>query len=190
MPGAPTLAVGYTIDPAKLTGASERSADLRPAWIEGVQPIITEFLTQRFATEGAWMTDAPWAPLAPATVELRKRPGHGRGGIGRDLNRMWASFVKSAGSTAAPNGLLLIAPERYERGSSLPYAQWFHAGYMSKTKPVQYEGQDGELHWTFVRRKAPKRIPARPIIPDPLPPALVDQVEAVVSAYVARGVTT
>jgi len=185
----PRLLVTHEVDPSKLVGIKDRLADLRPAWIEDVQPIITDFLTKRFETEGAYMTGAKWAPLAPASKELRARPGHGRGGIGRDTNAMWASFVKSAGSTAAPNGILLIDEERYERGSSLKWAQWFHRGYNSTRKPVLVRDKDGNKKWIFVKRAAAKRIPARPIIPDPLPAELVEQVESALMRYVSGGKT-
>lgn len=183
---APKIVITHRIDPAKLTGIKARADDLRPVWLHTVQPILTEFLLKRFETEGAYL-GTRWAPLAPATVELRKRPGHGRGGIGRDIGRLWASFVKSAGSTAAPNGILKITETSIERGSSLRYAQWFARGYNSKTKPVQYTDKSGNRKWTFVRRAVPKAIPARPIIPDPMPAELVSQVEAALTAYVAGG---
>ena len=184
----PKVAIGHTIDAKKLQGPQDRVSDLRPVWINDVQPLVTEYLTQRFDSQGAHL-GTPWAPHAPATIELRKRPGHGRGGIGRDTNRMWASFVKSAGSSPAPGGVLRIEPTRYERGSSVPHALFFQLGYKSKTKPVQYrDSKSGALKWTFVRRQAPKQIPARPIITDPLPPSLVEAIELSVAAYLSGGV--
>lgn len=182
MPLLSPVVIKQEIDLGLLTSVSDRAGDLRPAWLRDVQPLITDFLTQRFNSEGAYL-GAKWAPLSDATLALRTRPGHGRGGIGRDTNRLWASFVKSAGSAAAPGGTLLIAKDRYERGSSLEYARYFNDGYNSKTKPVFVETKQGP-RWVFVRRKDAKQIPGRPIIPDPLPAQLVEQVELSLRAYV------
>lgn len=172
--------ITHTIDTSKLTGPPERAGHLMPVWLDEVQPLITEYLEARFDTEGTWMGGTAWAPHAPATVELRKRPGHGRGGIGRDVGTMWASFVKSAGAMAAPGGVLHMTDTTYERGSSLPQALWFHRGYKSTHAPARLE--DGT--WVFRRRRVPKQIVGRPIIQDPLPRTIVTLVEEAVARYV------
>lgn len=176
--------IEYAIDTSRLQGIGDRANDLRPVWIRDVQPLVTAFLTEQFDSEGA-AGGAKWAPLSPATLELRKRPGHGRGGIGRDTGVMWASFVKSAGSSPAPGGVLVIEPQRYERGSSVPQALFFNDGTESTTKPVQIEDKSGATRWVFVHRKEPKQIPARQIIPDVLPASLIEAVELSVAAYLS-----
>lgn len=181
MSAIPRIETKLSIDLSKLSGISDRAENLTPVWLDEVQPLVTDFIQRQFATEGAY-GGKKWAPLAPATVALRQRPGHGRGGIGRDTNRLWASLVKSGGSSASVGGLLVIGPQTYERGSSLPYAQWFAGGYTSKTRPV-YTGQK----WIFLRRAEPKKIPARPIFPDPLPAELVTNITDAVRRYIVGG---
>lgn len=181
---APRLHAHIEIDTSRLRGVSDRATDLRKAWMFGVQPIVTEFLQRRFQTEGAYLGEK-WAALAPATVALRSQSGRGRGGIGRDTNRLWASLVKSAGASAAPEGVLDIGPTTYERGTTVPYARFFAGGYTSKTVPVQTA-----KGWRFVRRKPEnfKHVPARPIFPDPMPKQLTESVEAVLKRYIVGGV--
>lgn len=176
------------LDRSKLTEAGERATNLVPFWVRDVQPLVTDFLTRRFDSEGAYQ-GAKWTPHAPATTALRSQPGRGRGGIGRDLGTLWASLVKSAGSTAAPNGLLVLSPTEYVRGTTVRHAQWFAGGYLSKTKPRLGVGPDGRPKWYFVRRKEPVQIPARPIFPDPVPGPLVSAVETALTRYLTGGST-
>lgn len=183
-PPLPRLAA--TVDLSRLAGVSAKARDLRPVWLDDVQPLVTAYLTQRFASEGAHL-GAKWAPHAPVTTVLRARPGHGRGGIGRDTGVLWASLVKSAGATAAPGGFLVIDPLRYERGTTVRYAQFFAGGFKSTHAPVF---NAATRTWRFVRRPAPKAIPARPIWTDPLPPALVGQIKEAVASYLASGRTS
>lgn len=175
----PKAVIKYEIDLTGLEQVGDRADDLRPVWLRDIQPLVTDFLSQRFDSEGAF-EGAKWADLAPVTIELRKRPGHGRGGIGRDTGRMWASWVKSAGSAPAPGGVLVIEKNRYERGSTLPQSLWFTQGIDSTHVPLQTK-----KGWVFVRRKVTKRTPARPILPDPLPLSLLEQVNLSIEAYVS-----
>lgn len=159
---SPNIRLHAHIDLTKLEGVRDRSADLTPVWLADVQPWVTALLHRRFDTVGAYL-GAKWAPLAPRTIAARLRPGRGRGDIGRDTNRMWASLVKSAGSTAAPGGLLRIAPQQYERGTAVSYARYFAGGT--------------------------RRQPPRPIFPSPLPAELISRVEGAVRRYLATGKT-
>lgn len=148
------------IDLSKLTTVSDRVENLTPAFVTGVQNEVTDFLTKKFDSEGAYLGEK-WAVHAPDTIAERRRPGRGRGGIGRDTNRMWASFVKSAGSTPAPDGILFITKTSYERGSTLSRSSWFSHGTLKQ--------------------------PPRPIFPDPLPEELVNRITGVVERYVTTG---
>lgn len=180
----PLARLGATIDLSRLTGLAGKATDLRPVWLDDVQPLVTDYLTKRFASEGAHL-GTKWAPHAPVTTLLRQRPGHGRGGIGRDVGTLWASFVKSAGATPAPGGFLVVEPLRYERGSTVKHALFFAGGFQSTHMP-RYNA--ATKSWTFVRRKAKKAVPARPIWTDPLPPAIVGPIEAAVARHLtARG---
>lgn len=169
------------VDLSRLGGLSAKARDLRPVWLDAVQPLVTAYLTQRFASEGAHL-GTKWAPHAPVTTVLRQRPGHGRGGIGRDTGVLWASLVKSAGATAAPGGFLVIDPLRYERGTTVRYARFFAGGFTSTTVP---RFDKATRTWRFVRRAAPKAVPARPIWTDPLPPALLGAIKEAVVSYLA-----
>lgn len=183
MSAIPRVEAKLSIDLSPLTALGGRASNLTPVWVDDVQPIVTDFLLQRFASEGAY-GGAKWAPHAPVTKELRKGAGRGRGGIGRDTNRLWASLVKSAGTSAAPGGLLAITPTRYERGSALPYAAPFAGGYNSTHRPVRGKGKDGKPGWVFLRRASPKHIAGRPIFPDPVPPEFITQVATAVRRYI------
>lgn len=146
------------MDVSEFTQMSARLANLGPAFAGPVDTLMTSFLAVQFKTEGAAGGER-WASLAPRTLEARKRPGHGRGGIGRDTNRLWASLVKSP----SPEGWVRVTPTTYSRGTNVPYAQFFS------------EGTRGGLQ------------PARPISPSPLPPWLVDSISAAVNRYIIHG---
>lgn len=161
---------------ARLRTVLRATKDLRPVLGGPINSSVDQLFRRQFNSEGAF-GGQKWAPLRPVTKLLRQRPGHGRGGIGRDTNRMWASLTKFG---VGPDAIKILTPSSLERGTSLPYARWFSQGYISKTKPVL--GSGGRL--AFIRRRAPKRIPPRPLVPDPTPRSLTKAWETLIARFV------
>lgn len=144
----------------KLVGIESRAKDQRPAFAGPVHQEITEFLRKQFLTEGG-EGGLKWADLAPATKANRRRPGHGKGGIGVDTARMWTSLVGGTADSPPPEGYLVITEHSYSRGSTVPYSKWFHSGRVGQ--------------------------PARPIFPHPLPDSLQRKLAAILEKYIATG---
>lgn len=135
--------------------------NLTPVLAGPVNASVNDLLVEQFKTEGA-VGGKKWAPLAPVTVRLRKRRGHGRGGILRDTNPLWASLTKLG---LGPDAVKRVTNSTLERGTTVPYARWHQTGYMSKTFVIL--DALGEPIPLF--RPIPKKIPARPPVPDPVP---------------------
>jgi hypothetical protein len=104
-----------------LTDLDLKTADLRPVFANTVDPSLTQFFLRQFATEGK-AGGEPWPGLKPRTLQARKRPGHGRGGILRDTGRLWAGYTKSGG----PGSVREIGRQSYVRGVSVAYAQYHY----------------------------------------------------------------
>ncbi len=117
--------------------------DLRPYWRQ-IDKHVSSLFRRQFATQGAMLT-TPWRPLQDSTLRARQRPGHGRGGILRDTNRLWGPLTKGRG----PEAIRSIERLRYERGTSVPYAIYHQFGVYD---------QSGTLI-----------MPQRKIIPDAFP---------------------
>lgn len=100
-----------------IEGIRGRVRDATPAF-RLIDKHVTTVFQRQFATEGRF-GGKPWAQLKRRTVKQRQKPGRGRGGILRDTNRLWASLTKGGN---VPEGLLVIEPLRYVRGSQVPYA--------------------------------------------------------------------
>lgn len=161
-----------------LTFAQRAAADLTDVMGGDVNQIVDEYLTEQFATEGK-AGSTPWAPHSPVTRALRQRRGHGRGGIGRDTNRMWASLTKLG---LGPDAVKDVTPDGLVRGTKVPYARFFAGGWKSVTVPIV--GPTGEIA-TIVRRKVPRQIEARPIAPaDGLPSPYVTRIEQAIADFI------
>ncbi len=129
---------------AFLKKARKRGLDLRPVLRGGIDKSVSHFFKSQFDSAGG-RGGSPWAPLSAATRKSRLRPGGNRGGLSRplwDVGRLRASLVK-----VGPESHRVIERQRYERGTTVPSAQYHQTGT--------------------------RRMPARQIVPDPLPSALV-----------------
>lgn len=157
-----------TVDLSGLDALQRRTDDLRPLFAGSIDRSVTKLFERQFASEGAW-GGVKWAQHRALTRTLRARPGHGRGGILRDTNRLWASFVKSGG----PESVRRITASEYVRGSSVPYARAHQRGF-----PAVVFG-----------RRTGRRVPARPIVPNPVPREVVATWERLVRDYVLTGKT-
>lgn len=155
-----------------ITALRVNARDLSPVFHDVVDPSVTDFFEKRFATEGAHGGQR-WQKLAPLTVKLRRRAGHGRGGILRDTGALWSSFIKGSG----PLAVRRVTATEYERGSRVAYAAAHQVGWTSKTV------------FGRARRGGARKIPARPIVPARLPVPLVRSWEgAIVRHILYRGI--
>lgn len=158
------------------------AADLRPVLAGPINKSVDTLFIRRFETEGSY-GGVRWRALAPASLRLRQLPGHGRGGIGRDTNRMWASLTKGGNGPEAikeVTPLSLLRGTNVRTGKGFPYAIAFSGGYLSKTFVVF----DKMGHPVPLFRKKPKRIPARPIVPDQIPSELLRSWERMITDFV------
>lgn len=115
------------------------TGDLRP-WFKGsLDKGVTSFLRRQFDTLGTF-GGTPWAPLKPSTMRSRLRSGGNRGGIGHPL---WdfGDLRRSLLTPGSRGFLRTITAKSYQRGTSIPYAQYHQEGT--------------------------QRFPARVLIPDP-----------------------
>jgi morphogenesis family protein len=143
---------------AMLSDVERRTVDLRRVFMGEIDSSVTEFFEQQFLTEGA-RGGQPWAPVSQLTSKLRRRPGHGHEGpteVLQDANVMWGSFVKSGG----PDSVRVIEPQRYVRGSAVPYA----AAHQKAQTISKLFGRP---------LKHPKTVPARPVVPATMPADLI-----------------
>lgn len=171
---------------ALLTGLSGAVKDLSPVFRGPIDATTTEAFAQQFATRGMRLNGAPWQPLSPTTIMLRTRVvgsasrrrtttrvGQGRGGFTAPLQntrRLWASLVKSGG----PEGVRVITPSSYQRGTRLGYAVGHQTGFMITSmfgRPL----------------KVPRKVPARPLVPTTLPADLVHSYELAMARYIVEG---
>lgn len=171
---------------ALLTGLRGALLDLSPVFRGPIDAATTRAFEQQFATKGTRLNGAPWQPLSVTTILLRtrvvtrkgvarttNRVGQARAGFAaplRNTNRLWASLVKSGG----PEGLRVITPSTYQRGTRLAYAAKHQTGFT--------------MHSMFGRPlKVPKKVPARPLVPENLPLDLVQEYELAMARYIVEG---
>lgn len=160
--------------------------DLTPVFRGSVDAYTSAIFREQFESVGQRLTGTRWAPLSLVTIRLRtrrvggrtarrttSRVGRARAGFatpGRDTNRLFASLAKAGG----PEGLRVITPATYERGTRVRYAARFSEG--------------GLLTHMFGRvLKTPRRVPARPIVPADLPPDVVAEYERLITLWIAEG---
>jgi hypothetical protein len=107
------------MDLSGLKNISKASNNLAPVFKGPIEELVRNYLIAEFSTEGA-EGGAKWAELAPLTLFLRNRPGHGVGGIGRDTDRMYQELI-SPRST-------VVTKDSFTKTSSKPYFKWFVEG--------------------------------------------------------------
>lgn len=145
-----------------------RAEDLTPVLAGPVNESVNRYFVQQFDSEGGH-GGLRWAKLSPVTLKLRQRRGRGRGGILRDTNRLWASLTKLG---LGPDAIRIITPRSLERGTSVPYARSHQTGW---------RGQ--------IFGRGSVTVPARVIIPDPMPRRISQEWVDLIGAYVGRGKT-
>lgn len=154
-----------------LTKLKKRTGNLAPVFGGSIDKSVSLFFRRQFDTSGA-IGMKPWAPLRPVTKRKRPRPGGNRGGVGRPL---W-DFARLRGSLVAvgPESVRVVKSDRYERGTTVPHAIHHQRGYTVRK-------------WGRTVFKNPRRVPAREIIPDPMPRAIVGSWARVLERYLMEG---
>ncbi len=146
-----------------------RIRNLKPVYQAGIDKSVRNFFVRQFATRGR-AGGTPWEPLAASTLAIKRKFGKGSAGILRRGGRLWNSLTKPFG----PDVRLRITRGTYERWTQVPYADQHQKGYTIST--------------VFGKRlRAPKRVPARPLAPDPLPAALLGTWGSLAATYVDSG---
>lgn len=161
---------------ARLRETIAATRDMTPVFGGPINASVDTLFRRQFESEGSY-AGARWAPLRPVTKQLRTRRGHGRGGILRDTNRLWASFTKLG---LGPEAVKVVTSESLERGSTVPHARFHQTGFVSRTFVVI----DADGNPIPLRRKRPQGVPARPIVPDRVPPALVKAWETFIARWI------
>jgi phage gpG-like protein len=164
---------------ARLREVMNRTEDLSPVFAGPINKSVNDMFIRVFQSEGSAYGGKRWAPHAPVTKLLRKRRGHGRGGVLRDTNRLWASLTKLG---LGPDAVKLVGKQSLTRGTLVTYAEPHQTGYTSRTfVVVDKAGNPVPLY-----RKTPVKIPARPFIPDPMPKQMIVAWEKMITDFVTR----
>jgi phage gpG-like protein len=143
---------------ALLLALQRRSGNLLPLYNGPIDKSVTMLFRAQFSSNGAY-GGQPWAPLRPSTREWRVRSGGNRGGVGHPL---WDTGEgKASFETVGPNSYRVVGPLTYERGSTLPRMALHQKGYTIR-------------QWGGHVFRNPRRVPARPIVPDPVPTFLTN----------------
>jgi len=153
--------------------------DLSLVFAGPINKSVDTVFRRQFDSQGGF-GGTPWRPLHPVTLRLRQRPGHGRGGILRDTNRTWASLTKSG---LGPDAIKVVTPTSLERGTTVPHAGYHHTGFKSKYFVVV----DKNGLPVPIKRARPKTIPARPLVPDPMPAEVVSTWEKILVNWLIGG---
>lgn len=193
------LSVGGSVDLTQLdqtlAALGHEVKDARPVF-HRIDRDVSALLREQWQSRGARL-GTPWAPITPATIKVRiarrmmTRQARRRAGraAGRDTplydsGGLYASFTKPG----APGAIRVIEPLNYERGSGynvdgFPVAMAMQQGFKSTHRPVF--DRMGDV--SFVRRKAPKQIVPRVIIPENLPAPVVSAWEGYFVQYLEKG---
>lgn len=162
------VAVYLTPAVAALERAKTVLSDLSEFWADKVEPDVTLKLQQQFATSGA-AGGVPWAPLRPATLDAKARANRAGMGILRFYDVLYQAYTMPGGV----GSIRLIDPQSYTRGVSggtVPYAQFHQTGWVA-------------TRWGHVVFHVPRQVPARPVIPDPVPDAWLADWSTMLTAY-------
>ena len=124
-----------------------------------VRSLIQDAIRQQFHTEGEY-GGTPWQGLDEGTQKGREREGYGGDGpIMRRSDRLFNALTR----TGAPGGRLQVSrTQMLMRTVGIPYAKAQHAG------------------------SSHTNLPARPLIPDPMPPSFVRRLHSIISGYIIK----
>ncbi len=136
-----------------------KTGDAREFFYNTVDPSITRFFERQFETSGAEGGET-WAPIASLTQKLRSRRGHGHAGGTKplwDTGQLRRDYVHATGA-----GFRKVDRREYQRGVVSLVAALQQTGWTSRSVFGQ-------------ARKTPKKVPARKVVPSPMPRKLVDE---------------
>ena len=154
-----------------LAGITRRGQDLSPLFRGPIDKSVTMMFRAQFSSRGAY-GGKTWDPLRPSTKRARIRTGGNRGGIEHPL---WDTGAgKASLEKVGPNSFRQITPNSYERGSTLARMALHQTGYTVS-------------QWGGVRFRRPRRVPARPPVPDPIPAFVLGTWATMIEGYLAYG---
>lgn len=152
-----------------LAGVVQRTGDLSPIFRGPIDKSVTMMEKAQFATKGEF-GGRRWAELRPSTKAARPRPGGNRGGIDHPL---WDTGAgKASLEKVGPNSFREITRSSYERGSTLPRMALHQVGYTI-------------TQWGGRKLRHPRRVPARPVVPNPIPEFVQASWAVMLEAYIA-----
>lgn len=149
-----------------------KAADLSPYFNGPVDSFVRQFFSRQFASDGR-AGGTPWAPLRPATVRMKQQFGPAKDGADA-IGRNTLELMRSLTMRSHPRGVLRITPKTYERGTSLERARWMQEGFVQ----TRIFGNP---------RKFPRRVPARPLVPDTMPRPFITAIERGLVNFMVRG---
>lgn len=171
------LKVSVTLDtaPAKqrLAQLGAVLSDFQPFWNDVLDPNVTEKFQQQFGTFGA-NGGTPWAPLRPATLEYKARYSRQDMGILRFFDVLFRAWTVPGGQ----GSIRVLTPASYTRGVSggaVPYAIFHQTGWLAS-------------RWGRVQFRTPHEVPARPVLPDPVPQAWIEEWAELFQAWIKQQV--
>jgi len=152
---------------------AKRAEDLRPVFRGKIDRAVSSFFTRQFQPAGLFGNSVGWAPLAKATRRARLKTGGNKGGLERplwDSGGLRASFV----NPNAPLAIRQIKALSYERGSADFKAGLHQEGFKVK-------------RWGRNVVSPPKNVPAREIVPDPMPSFALRSYNRMIGDYLVTG---
>ncbi len=164
-----TPGITYTprVSPARqsLRELPERLRDPKPLMEQSIAPAAVEMLRRHWDSRGAAFGHA-WAPLAPSTLAARIRKGTAGKGPLRDTDNLYLALFRSVSSNRTlqrvANGYRLsLGLDQTTRAIDRLKAVWHQAGTAT--------------------------MPARQVIPSPLPRSFRDLVRSLVRDWVVTG---
>jgi hypothetical protein len=152
--GVSITVVGIPAIQRELVRMRSAATDMTPVFRGPITKSLDRFFRRQWDTGGKKGERGGWRPLARSTIRAKQRARRGQMGILRFAGRLRSSFIRRTG----PDTVNIITPHSLERGS-LERKAWWH--------------QEGT-----------RTIPARPIIPDPMPTHLVRAWERLMLAHI------
>lgn len=164
---SPEITYTPRITPAleNLRALPGRLRDLRPLMTQAIVPAALEMLRRHWDSKGAAFGH-PWAPLAPSTLLDRIRKGTAAKGPLRDTDNLFLALFASVSSSQAL--------QQVAGGIRLSLGLAANADPLERLKALFHQ------HGT-------SRMPARQVIPSPLPRSFRDVVRAMVLDWLATG---
>lgn len=141
--------------------------DLKNFFLEEIDPMMTEFFREQFATAGS-AGGAPWPQNKPSTRNDKIFRG-AQLEVMRDSDRLMDSYIDPENRDAIRE----IGPQRYARGSRVEYAD-IHQDWFTITK------------WGNVLFDQPIEVPPRQVVPERMPVEFTDQWSAALEKRIWR----